>query len=178
MEEIWKDIDGYDDYKISNLGRIRSFKPVAYKCVDGILKQSISKGGYCVVGLQKNGNRKGFLVHRLVAIAFISNPENKKTVNHKNGIGSDNHVDNLEWNTSSENILHSFRTLGKKPNKPTLGKKGKLHHNSKPIICINTNQYFESAGMAAEALNLHRPLITKVLTGVYKSTGGYSFKYA
>jgi len=70
--------------------------------------------GYPRIGLSNNAKRKYFIVHRLVAIHFIPNPENKKCVNHKNGIKTDNRVENLEWCTHSENEKHSFDILGKK----------------------------------------------------------------
>ena len=78
------------------------------------MKLSI-KRGYYEVGLRKNGIKKYYLVHRLVAQEFIPNPENKPQINHKNGIKTDNFIENLEWVTNSENILHAYRVLGRKP---------------------------------------------------------------
>ncbi len=121
MEEIWKDIEGYEGiYQISNLGRVRSLDRIVtrkgtpgYRGESGqffpgqILKHKISKFGYHRIGLFKNRKQKFLLIHRLVAKAFIPNPENKRAVNHKNGIKSNNKVQNLEWCTNKENSLHA-----------------------------------------------------------------------
>jgi len=125
MKEIWKHIDRYHGkYQISSLGRIRSLtREVTYK--DGrkhiyrgqILKPSISWDGYKKIALFNKGHAKTFYVHRLVAKAFIINPENKKTVNHKNFIKTDNNVLNLEWATHKENSQHYF--LNKQYNEST-----------------------------------------------------------
>ena len=91
------------EYKISNLGRVWSIRRNRF------LKERISNCGYARVALAKNGTYKHLSIHRLVALAFIPNPENKPEVNHKDGNKLNNHVDNLEWNTSSENQKHAFK---------------------------------------------------------------------
>jgi hypothetical protein len=122
MEEIWKEIEGYEGfYFISSLGRVKSAKRTTTK---GNL-MSVKSNRYPKVTLCKNGNLKTFNVHRLVANAFIENPHNKKTINHINGVKSDNRVQNLEWNTYKENINHSFKT------KLNVVKKGEEHHSAK-----------------------------------------------
>lgn len=116
MEEVWKDIPGYEGmYQISNTGRVKSLSRER-KCnrnsvatvKERIKPHFVNKKGYCQIGLCKNGKRTGFHVHRLVAMAFIPNPYNKKTVNHIDGNKSNNNVENLEWATYSENIKHAF----------------------------------------------------------------------
>lgn len=120
MEEIWKDIPGYEgSYQVSNMGRVRSLprkrarQRANYK--DGfvtipgvVLKPFKDRRGYPKVRLYPVKNRNQPRVHQLVAEAFIPNPENKRTVNHINGVKDDNRLENLEWATDSENIKHSF----------------------------------------------------------------------
>lgn len=97
MQEIWKDIKDYEGlYKISNLGNVKSLK------TNKNLYYSKSKN-YLRVSLNKDGIRKGYSIHRLVAEAFIPNPNNYPCVNHKDCNGNNNNVDNLEWCTHKQN---------------------------------------------------------------------------
>lgn len=104
--EIWKDIPGYEwHYKVSNLWNVYSIKSK----LD--LKLYMTWSWYLTIKLSINGNASNIKVHRLVALAFIPNPENKRTVNHINGVRNDNRLQNLEWSTHSENWKHSFMFL-------------------------------------------------------------------
>lgn len=101
--EIWKDINGYPDYQVSNYGRIWSKKTQRY------LKQQLKKNGYYNVGLYAiNGKMKKERVHRLVALAFVDNPHNYTVVNHIDGDKTNNKAENLEWCTVQENTKHAF----------------------------------------------------------------------
>lgn len=120
--EIWKDIKGYEGlYQISNFGSVKSLSRVIcnnggiYTINEKILKPS-NNGGYLQVVLQKDSKIKTIKVHRLVAEAFILNPEGKPQVNHINGIKGDNTVDNLEWSSIKENVQHAWLNGLNKPN--------------------------------------------------------------
>jgi hypothetical protein len=102
MEEIWKDIPGFEGYQASNLGRIKSFKWTKER----ILKSFIEKKGYCKVCLSQNGKMKTLSVHRLVLTAFIGYPESNKVCDHINRIRTDNRIENLRWVSIHENNLN------------------------------------------------------------------------
>jgi hypothetical protein len=103
--EIWKKINGFD-YAVSNFGRV---KCLTDDCYGRDLKSWISSShGYIQIILVKDGQKINKRVHRLVAEAFIVNPNNKDQVNHKDGDKTNNHLDNLEWMNQSENQLHAF----------------------------------------------------------------------
>src|SRR5574344_1100472 len=100
MKEIWKNVSGYEGiYQISNFGRVRSFKFSNVR----ILKNIVQSAGYLTVDLRKNGARKSFKIHRLVALAFIENPNNLPSINHKDECKTNNSVNNLEWCTDKYN---------------------------------------------------------------------------
>lgn len=135
MKECWKLIEDYPNYEVSNLGNVRNR-------VTGKIKKPSLSVGYHQVMLYKNNQYKFFKVHRLVANAFIPNPKNKRTVNHINGIKTDNYVSNLEWATDSENISHAYDTRLRFVTEKQGGAK-------KPIRCIETGEIFSSQASAA-----------------------------
>lgn len=135
--EEWRSVVGYEGiYEVSDLGRIKSLEKTFWSVKNNsfsvnksfIRKQSFTKKLYLRLGLMLNFKQNPFLVHRLVAIAFIPNPENKPEINHKNGIKTHNFKMNLEWNTTKENVIHSFETGLSKRAKGEDNKSSKLSH--------------------------------------------------
>lgn len=111
MKETWKTISGYEGrYEVSDMGNVKSLSFPENGYVERIRKNTINNCGYVCVNLCKDGRVKRELLHRLVAIAFIPNINNKPQVNHINGNKTDNRIENLEWNTRSENVRHSIKT--------------------------------------------------------------------
>lgn len=173
MEEIWKSIEGYEGfYEVSTYGRVRSVdRVIEYsngnksKHKGRILKGESDRKGYKRVRLSKNDEAKKFQVHRLVAIAFIPNPENKPFVNHIDEISSNNCVDNLEWVTGFENMRHG--TIQQRLS----------DLKKKPVRCINDGKEFGSVNEASEYYGIERRLISGVLSGAKKTTYGLRFEY-
>jgi len=198
MNEMWKDVVGYEGYyQVSNMGNVKSLDRLIphyknsnfkYIKVGRLLKQQISKSKskYKIVGLILNQKRKMKTIHRLVAEAFIPNPENKRTVNHIDGIKENNHIENLEWATYSENNKHAYDLKLKKPSYAMLGKIGKKHPRSKPIIMYdikdNFIKEFDSQSCAVRWLRqkgikkITRTSICNVCNNRYKQAYGYKFK--
>lgn len=193
MEEVWKDIAGFEGrYQISrhgqvcSLGRKVNSRWGKYRTVKTrILATFITKEGYETVDIAR---QKKFLVHRLVAQAFIPNPENKPCVNHLDGDKTNNHVSNLEWCTYQENERHSFNVLGKVlTGSHLIGKLGAEAASSKPVLMFSTTgeliKEFAGASEAARELKLmgyekaSQGSISRVARGETKALYGYRFKY-
>jgi len=102
--ERWKPVKGYEGhYEISDHGRVKSLKR------NIILKTRKNRDGYRIVNLSENGKQDTFLVHRLMGISFIPNLNNLRCINHLDGIKENNVLDNIEWVTHSENLLHAYK---------------------------------------------------------------------
>ena len=172
-EEVWKDIEGYVGlYQVSNLGRVKGLERYdsrGHLRTERVLKPTNDWDGYLRVNLYKNRVQVNKTIHRLVAEAFIPNPENKPTVNHIDENKTNNNVNNLEWATMKEQNSHGTR----------LERFSKS--NSNPIIAIDIangeyNEY-NSGKECAIQLGLNHGHISSVLKGKRRQTGGYVFKY-
>lgn len=178
---ILKQIKGFPGYFVSDTGEIYSnvFHPTHNPfCELRKLKIMFGPGGYGRISLKKGNTRYFYLIHRLVAEEFIPNPENKPQVNHKNGIKTDNRVENLEWCTAQENMRHASKNSLLKP--AWLGKFGKEHHSSKPVIQIKGNlivNNFYGITEAERATGINHRNISMCCSGKRKTAGGYSWKY-
>lgn len=167
--EVWRFIN--DKYRVSNLGRVMNDK---YK----ILSQKTNKCGYKEVSIKIDGKFKTQLVHRLVAKAFIDNPNNKPQVNHINGDKACNRVENLEWITNDDNIKHSIKTGIRDVKKISLITKEKLGKKVRQYD-LNNNLLKEWVSIRdiERSLNINRHNIRLVCQGKQQSTHGYIFQY-
>lgn len=145
-----KDIKNYEGlYAITSCGKVWSYISKKF------LKTVKMKNGYSTVMLYKNKVGKRFLVHRLVAEAYVENPQNLKSVDHINGNKDHNYVKNLQWMTLEDNT--------------------RKEHNTK-VRCVETGEVFDSYKIAAKAINRHPSAISACLRGKQKTAGGYHWE--
>ncbi|MDT3429186.1 hypothetical protein J2Z22_004786 [Paenibacillus forsythiae] len=165
--EEWLPVVGYEGlYEVSNLGRVKRLSNSATR-KEKMLKPQIQRDGYQRVTLYKKGQKKRKAIHRLVAIAFIPNPENKEQVNHLDADKLNNKLANLQWATRKENITHAI-TLGlmKKTNKAVIA----IHLDS-------GEQYqFKSQTEASRELGIYMKKISNALNGRIKHIGVWRFE--
>ena len=192
--ENWKDVYGYEGlYQVSDLGNVRTLahvtngKPVKER----IRKQTKNvRNGYMTIGLSKNGKSSNVYVHRLVATAFVDNPDGKPTVNHKNEDKTDNRAENLEWMTLPENLAFGTHDERAKANHkdmhgdlhPNFGRRGSeaLTHKGSvvgikkddPTVVVR----FDTAATASRVLGISSGHLCDTLKGKYKSCGGYYWR--
>ena len=182
--EIWENVKDYEEfYQVSNLGNVKSLaRDIYYQngtihhLKEKILAPALNNKGYQYVNLYKNGKMKNMLVHRLVAMAFIPNPENKSQINHKNEVKTNNVVENLEWCSAQENINFGTRTARAVQNHkyPKFGN----HPRAKAVFCEELNKKFDCITSAQEELGIDQSSITKACKGKLKTAGGFHWKYA
>lgn len=173
--EVWKDIQEYEGfYQVSSLGRIRSLNRIVrnrlgFTMAKGKVLAGVSRNGYLRVQLFKEGKWKNYPIHRLVAIAFLDNPNSMPEVNHKNENKEDNRVDNLEWCDRKQNCNYGTRTkrlsekLSKKVLQLTID--GKLIAN------------FKSTAEVFRVLGFRSSCISECCNGIRATAYGYKWKY-
>ena len=170
---IWKTIDGYEGmYEVSSTGEVRNRKGEK-------LKPSITSTGYPHVSLCRQGERKSKNIHRLVAEAFIPNPNNYPIVNHKDENRANNNIDNLEWCSYSYNASY-----GEAPIKNSISMKKHFARDVNPnkvkVKCVETGEIYESIIDASEKYKIDQSSITKVCKKKpkRKTAGGFHWEYA
>ena len=171
----------YSNYYVDKFGNVYSKQINPLTNPQGKLKKlklCPNHDGYFVVSFYKNKSCKHYLVHRLVAEAFIPNYENKPEVNHKNGIKTDNRIENLEWCNRTENVRHAFHVLGVRSSQ--FGKFGQEHNFFKIIQQIKNGKVikeFFGSGEASRKTGIDAGHIRSVCRGKYKTAGGYKWRY-
>lgn len=155
-----KDIAGYEGlYAITEEGKVWSYKTNRFLALQN------STAGYSYVTLCKNGKETKYYVHRLVALAYLENPNNLPCVNHKDENKANNHVNNLEWCTVEYNNYYSNSKVTTWENTP------------KPIYCVELDIVFSSINQASKYLNIRRDRIKNCLSGYAKTVKGYHLNY-
>ena len=164
--ENWKEIAGYEGlYEVSDLGRVKSIN-YNHTGTEKILKPGKNTSGYLFVYLCKDGQKKMSLVHRLVAEAFIPNPNNLETVNHKDEVKTNNVASNLEWMSQGDNVAYS---------QPQWAKRSVQMFDKQTGELLAT---FPSTMEAERVTGIDQSSISKCCNGKYKSAGGYIWRYA
>ena len=182
-EEIWKDIEGFEGlYQVSNLGRVKSLN---YKRTG---KEKIMKGvddgrGYLILSLYREGKGKTCKIHKLVAQAFLENPNSLPEVNHKDEDKTNNKVENLEWCTRAYNLTYNGRA--EKVGKKLRGRKLTEEHIkkiSKPVFSVDKESglimWWQSAREAEKCTGINNSNIIACCKGKVKSAGGHIWFYA
>ncbi|MEM8447734.1 NUMOD4 motif-containing HNH endonuclease [Morganella morganii] len=173
MKKEWRDVIGWEGlYRVSSMGEVVGPK-------GHVLRGGINERGYHYVILSRKNEKINRVVHRLIAIAFLDNPENKEDVNHLNGIKTDNRLANLEWATRSENIQHAYDTGLAKAPKSLLGRFGASHPNYKgPVVATSIKDGSKIVMRGVKELHDHgfnQGNVANCLRGAAKTHNGYVF---
>lgn len=183
MEEIWKPIKGYEElYEVSNIGRVKGLRKYVDVGINShyrnekILKQSLDGKGYMMIWLYKDKNRKTMKVHRLVAEAFISNPEKKPQIDHINANKTDNRVCNLRWCTNKENCNNEHARKRNSENNT-----GVRNNKARRVRQYTLNGVFVREwgyiNAVKKILGIGHSHISQCCSGKRNSAGGYVWKY-
>lgn len=184
-QEIWAKIPNYQYYEISNYGNIRSLDRIVKRGWNGSyfrkgapLKIIVNNAGYPTVTLSKDGICTIWLIHRLVALAFIPTIPDKKIINHKDANKQNNYYLNLEWCDHSHNLTHSYTTTRKSKKGKDNKKFGQTHTyvSSKIVLDLNTGIFYDNVGDAAMSKGIRREKLRWYLDG--RSPNKTSFIYA
>lgn len=186
MQEIWRDIDGFGGcYQVSNLGRLRSVDRTVkgnksnYIRRGKILSPKTHRNGYLCVVLCKDRKQKMYYIHRLVASAFIPNPDNLPQVNHKDEDKSNNRVENLEWCSAKYNTNYGSandrrcESLKKRNNNYNIG----IPKVRRKVLCVETGIIYNSLKSVNIQLGLHRHRISQCCKGIRNTCGGYHWRF-
>lgn len=172
----WRKVKDNPNYSISNEGEVRRDD------TNHIKELRLNRYGYKVVDLYENSKRKTERVHRLVANAFISNPDDKPEINHKDGNKENNHVSNLEWTTKRENIDHAMEHGLLKGRNPSYGMRGKKNPNGgakgKPVRVVETGEIFKNIQECSICKKCKARGITECLHGRQHTHRGIHFEFA
>jgi hypothetical protein len=154
-QEIWKNVNGFDGYIVSNTGKLARINKTDKK-TKPLSLTNYDKDGYIKTSMNQNGKRHYLRLHRIVAENFLENPDSLPVVNHKDGNKLNNHVDNLEWCTVSYNTKHAFDVLGRKGHNGGMNKRIKIIKDKKETI-------FETQRECAKYLDTHDTIISKYI---------------
>lgn len=194
MEEVWKDIEGYEGlYQISNLGRVKSLERghktlSKYIQKEKILSTRVGIRGYCVVTLYKHNKSKQIPIHRLIAKAFIPNPKNKPCIDHINTIRTDNRIENLRWVSHKENSNNVITLKKSKENCQIMWERGdfdnrnNLHYQKVAKLDLDGNilEIFDSIKEASVACGICAASISAICLNTNPkrhTAGGFKWKH-
>lgn len=171
MEEIWKEVVGYDGYMVSNIGNVKSLN---YRRTgkERMMKIRLGKRGYLRVGLlnKETGKQDTLTIHRLVAMAFIPNPDNLPQVNHIDENKLNNNVENLEWMTQAQNINYGNHNYNSAV--------ARMKSRNIFVYCYNNNKVYPSCSSCAKELGISSGGVYASVTAGAKSYKYYKFREA